>query len=167
MWQGFAKAAVWFSLVVPAVQQPVSVPSSIQKLRLLEDSGESEARSAPETVSDSGGGGSGDADGPCRLWLAPSHTGTDKEPKYGLFAGIDYNQNDTIPNSELGIPLVCLICCLFGYRCLCVVGAGSGGRWSYFLYRVELLLFSSSESKFLRLHMLLLSLCFFLFHLYR
>ena len=42
----------------------------------------------------------------CRLYLAPSTTGTESEPKYGLYAGKEYLENDTIPNSELGIPLV-------------------------------------------------------------
>ena len=47
-----------------------------------------------------------DSSSSCSLWLAPSHTGTLKEPKYGLFAGKAYQQNETLPHSELAIPLV-------------------------------------------------------------
>ncbi|CAJ1959111.1 unnamed protein product [Cylindrotheca closterium] len=43
----------------------------------------------------------------CPLWLAPSYTGTDREPKYGLFAGKAYGVNETLPvHAELAIPLV-------------------------------------------------------------
>lgn len=45
----------------------------------------------------------------CPLWLAPSHTGTAKEPKYGLYAGRAYRENETLPNPELAIPLVDMI----------------------------------------------------------
>jgi hypothetical protein len=45
----------------------------------------------------------------CGLWLAPSHTGTDKETRYGMFAGRAYRQNDTLPMAELAIPLVDMI----------------------------------------------------------
>jgi hypothetical protein len=38
--------------------------------------------------------------------LAPSDTGTKQQPKYGLFAGRPYTENETIPNPELAIPLV-------------------------------------------------------------
>ena len=102
-----AKALVCLCLLVPAFQQPASVPSTIQKLRMMEGAVESTKQKVVEMVSNSdGGAGDVGSDGQCRLWLAPSHTGTDNEPRYGLYAGIDYNQNDTIPNSELGIPLV-------------------------------------------------------------
>ena len=43
------------------------------------------------------------------MWLAPSHTGTVKEPKYGLFAGKAYKENQTLPNAELAIPLIDMI----------------------------------------------------------
>ncbi|KAL3938152.1 MAG: hypothetical protein SGBAC_006882 [Bacillariaceae sp.] len=43
----------------------------------------------------------------CPLWLAPSYTGTDREPKYGLFAGKTYGVNETLPDyAELAIPLL-------------------------------------------------------------
>jgi hypothetical protein len=43
----------------------------------------------------------------CPLWLAPSYTGTEREPKYGLFAGKTYVANETLPNyAELAIPHV-------------------------------------------------------------
>lgn len=43
---------------------------------------------------------------PCRLWLAPSHVSTEANPKYGIFAGVDYAQDEHLPNSELALPLV-------------------------------------------------------------
>jgi hypothetical protein len=44
---------------------------------------------------------------PCRLWLAPSQTGADANAvKFGLFAGIDYAANETLPLSEIAIPLI-------------------------------------------------------------
>lgn len=43
---------------------------------------------------------------PCRLYLAPSHLSQESSPKYGLFAGVDYDENDVIPDYELAIPLV-------------------------------------------------------------
>lgn len=42
----------------------------------------------------------------CRLWLAPSSTGTEHEPKLGLFAGVDYDLNAPIGKPEFAIPLV-------------------------------------------------------------
>ena len=45
----------------------------------------------------------------CTLWLAPSHLGTEKEPKYGLFAGTAFQANETLPLAELAIPLIDMI----------------------------------------------------------
>ena len=42
----------------------------------------------------------------CRLWLGPSHLGTDNEPEYGLFAGKDFDPDEIIPDIEIAIPLV-------------------------------------------------------------
>jgi hypothetical protein len=42
----------------------------------------------------------------CHLWLAPSDTGTKQQPKYGLFAGRPFAENETIPNPELAVPLI-------------------------------------------------------------
>lgn len=42
----------------------------------------------------------------CRLWLAPSTTATENEPKLGLFAGVDYLPNATVGRPEVAIPLV-------------------------------------------------------------
>ena len=44
--------------------------------------------------------------GECRLWLGPSHLGTEGDPEYGLFAGKDFDPDDIIPDIELAIPLV-------------------------------------------------------------
>lgn len=48
-------------------------------------------------------------DDDCGLWLAPSHTGTDLEPRYGIFAGRTYQENETLPMAELAIPLIDMI----------------------------------------------------------
>lgn len=45
----------------------------------------------------------------CALWLAPSHLGTENEPKYGLFAGRNYRTNETLPLAELAIPLIDMV----------------------------------------------------------
>ena len=42
----------------------------------------------------------------CRLWLAPSYLSVENTVKYGLFAGVDYDVNETIPDVELGFPFV-------------------------------------------------------------
>jgi len=42
----------------------------------------------------------------CRLYLGPSTTSTDDEPKLGLYAGIDYDEDELIGRPEVGIPLV-------------------------------------------------------------
>lgn len=42
----------------------------------------------------------------CRLWIARSHLSREDNPKFGLFAGVDFRENETIPNPEIGIPLV-------------------------------------------------------------
>lgn len=43
----------------------------------------------------------------CRLWLAPSQTsGSDQIVKFGLFAGVDYDENETLPLSEIAIPMI-------------------------------------------------------------
>lgn len=41
----------------------------------------------------------------CRLWLGPSHLGTDGEPEWGMFAGQDFEEGDVIPDIEIAIPL--------------------------------------------------------------
>eukprot|EP00980_Cylindrotheca_fusiformis_P005804 scaffold1223_cov119-Cylindrotheca_fusiformis.AAC.7 len=47
-----------------------------------------------------------DADS-CPLWLAPSYTGTEREPKYSLFAGKSFAPNETFSDfAEIAIPLV-------------------------------------------------------------
>ncbi|GKY92838.1 hypothetical protein MPSEU_000253400 [Mayamaea pseudoterrestris] len=45
-------------------------------------------------------------DEPCRLWLARSHLYESDAPKYGLYAGVTFKVNDTLPNMEIGIPMV-------------------------------------------------------------
>lgn len=45
----------------------------------------------------------------CGLWLAPSHTSTDQQTRYGMFAGRAYQENETLPMAELAIPLVDMI----------------------------------------------------------
>ena len=42
----------------------------------------------------------------CRVYLGPSSTSTEDEPKLGLYAGIDYNEDDVIGRPEVGIPLI-------------------------------------------------------------
>lgn len=43
----------------------------------------------------------------CPLWLAPSYTGTERDPKYSLVAGKSFVVNETLPDfAELAIPLV-------------------------------------------------------------
>jgi len=55
----------------------------------------------------SAGNGSPENEG-CPLWLAPSYTTPVSAtlPKFGLYAGQAYEQNSTLPLSELAIPLV-------------------------------------------------------------
>ncbi|CAB9512428.1 Guanylate cyclase [Seminavis robusta] len=48
----------------------------------------------------------GDGDGECRLWLGPSHLGTDNDPEFGIFAGVDFAPDEIIPDIEVAIPLV-------------------------------------------------------------
>jgi hypothetical protein len=48
-------------------------------------------------------------DDECRLWLAPSYTSTDKRTKYGIFAGISYRENESLPMAEIAIPLIDMI----------------------------------------------------------
>jgi hypothetical protein len=43
---------------------------------------------------------------PCRVWLAPSHLSTDDKIKFGLFAGVEFGVNETLPNPDIGIPLI-------------------------------------------------------------
>lgn len=45
----------------------------------------------------------------CALWLAPSQTGSEKETRYGMFAGRAYKQNETLPLPDIAIPLVDMI----------------------------------------------------------
>ena len=44
----------------------------------------------------------------CPLWLAPSYITelSTESPKYGLYAGVEYPQDATLPLSELAIPLI-------------------------------------------------------------
>lgn len=42
----------------------------------------------------------------CRLWLGPSHLGTENEPEFGMFAGVDFEANDIVPDVELAIPFI-------------------------------------------------------------
>ncbi len=48
-------------------------------------------------------------DNECSLWLAPSNTGTEQEPRYGIFAGRTYQQNEMLPLAELAIPLIDMV----------------------------------------------------------
>jgi hypothetical protein len=41
----------------------------------------------------------------CRLWLAPSYLSSTSGHKFGLFAGVDFDENDIIPDFEIGWPL--------------------------------------------------------------
>lgn len=47
-----------------------------------------------------------DSEETCRLWLAPSYLTTESTTKYGLFAGVDFGPNETIPDVEIGFPFV-------------------------------------------------------------
>ena len=64
------------------------------------------AATTPTPVA-SAGSGSPDEDS-CPLWIAPSYITEQAAtiPKFGLFAGRNYEQNSTLPLSELAIPLV-------------------------------------------------------------
>lgn len=42
----------------------------------------------------------------CGLWLAPSSVSSEETPKLGLFAGVDYSENDIIGNPEIAIPFI-------------------------------------------------------------
>ena len=42
----------------------------------------------------------------CRLYMAPSTLGSKNNIKFGLYAGVDFNINETIPDIEIGIPFV-------------------------------------------------------------
>lgn len=42
----------------------------------------------------------------CRLWLGPSYLTSDSSNKYGLYAGVDFNEGDIIPDYEIGLPLI-------------------------------------------------------------
>jgi hypothetical protein len=42
----------------------------------------------------------------CRVYLGPSSLSTEDEPKLGLYAGVDYAENETVGYPEIGIPLV-------------------------------------------------------------
>ncbi len=52
----------------------------------------------------------------CRLYIAKSHFYRDDNPKFGLFAGVDFRQNETLPNPEIGIPLVDIAIGNYMYR---------------------------------------------------
>lgn len=45
-------------------------------------------------------------DDPCRLFLGPSTLSGDDGTKFGLYAGVDFKVNQTLPFHELAIPLV-------------------------------------------------------------
>ena len=49
-----------------------------------------------------------DSENACPLWLAPSYITplSANLPKFGLYAGQAYEQNSTLPLSELAIPLI-------------------------------------------------------------
>eukprot|EP00934_Nitzschia_sp_Nitz4_P004738 Nitzschia sp. Nitz4//scaffold27_size158506//35282//37299//NITZ4_002586-RA/size158506-snap-gene-0.210-mRNA-1//-1//CDS//3329545446//4728//frame0 len=42
----------------------------------------------------------------CSLWLAPSYTGTEHRPKYGMYAGHNFSRDSILPLPELAIPLI-------------------------------------------------------------
>ena len=42
----------------------------------------------------------------CRLWLAPSSVSSEESPKLGLFAGVDYAEDDIVGYPEIAIPLI-------------------------------------------------------------
>lgn len=42
----------------------------------------------------------------CRLWLAPSYLSSPERVRLGLYAGVDFQPNDLIPNPDIGIPIV-------------------------------------------------------------
>lgn len=42
----------------------------------------------------------------CRIWLGPSYLTSDSSNKYGLYAGIDFNVGDIIPDYEIGLPML-------------------------------------------------------------
>jgi hypothetical protein len=42
----------------------------------------------------------------CRLWLARSHLSTEERPRFGLFAGVEFQEDETLPNPDIGIPVV-------------------------------------------------------------
>jgi hypothetical protein len=43
---------------------------------------------------------------PCRLFLGPSTLSTEDSTKFGLYAGVEFSENQTLPFHELAIPLV-------------------------------------------------------------
>jgi SET domain len=43
---------------------------------------------------------------PCRLYLGPSSLSTEENPKLGLYAGVNYEENDIVGRPDIGIPLV-------------------------------------------------------------
>lgn len=45
----------------------------------------------------------------CRLWLAPSYTSTEKRTRYGIFAGVPYRENESLPMAEIAVPLIDMI----------------------------------------------------------
>ena len=51
-----------------------------------------------------------DAERVCRLWLAPSYLSSSskekKTTKLGVYAGVEFQENETLPHSEIAIPLV-------------------------------------------------------------
>lgn len=51
-------------------------------------------------------GASAQEDNQCRLWMAPSSTSTESEIRLGLFAGVDYGENETVGFPEVAIPLI-------------------------------------------------------------
>jgi hypothetical protein len=46
------------------------------------------------------------ADDTCRLWLATSHLNEAETPRFGLYAGVDYKKNETLPFAEIALPFV-------------------------------------------------------------
>ena len=42
----------------------------------------------------------------CRLWLAPSNLASPQLAKFGLYAGVDFDEDETLPFPELALPFV-------------------------------------------------------------
>jgi hypothetical protein len=64
-----------------------------------------DASNSDETKDNGADAGDSSTTTQCRLWLAPSYLSSSSGQKFGLYAGVDFNENDIIPDYEIGWPL--------------------------------------------------------------